>query len=119
MEQLKLFNEEQLKQRSVPFFSLDKVQQKRIIDSLRNRLIYNADLFYTPQEVGVILGISYYRVVYLIKFFRVDAVKLHTCLRIPAWSLLEYMEDYSRIKELEHAYYRWISGREVPVGFVA
>ena len=120
MEQLELFNTNEIFIPSGPsFFEKKRQEQLNIIEDIKKRKTYKTDLFYTPSEIQLLLGISYYRVFYLIKFFRIDAIKIHSCLRIPAASLIEYMEDYTRINALERAYYRWIHSREANSGFVA
>ena len=96
-----------------PDFNLaDPVSRSVLISEIRQRIVYNRELFYTPAEVAILFRVSYFQVFYLCKWFRLVGVKIHNLTRIPAQELIEYLEDYDRIEALKKAFYTWLHSRE-------
>jgi hypothetical protein len=85
--------------------------RKSIIEDLEKRMKFKRELFYTTEEVSRMLNLSYFQVFYLCKWFRLVGVKIHNLTRIPVTEIIEYLEDYNRIDELESAFYEWLRTR--------
>lgn len=107
--QLDLFIDNE-KQRCEPDLNDPGVREK-IIEALSVRRRYKNEVFYTLSEVSDLLGLSYFQVFTLCKWYKIVPVKIHQLVRIPVQELIDYLQEYERIYELEGNYYTWMNSR--------
>jgi excisionase family DNA binding protein len=73
----------------------------------------NGRLFYTIRQVAKMLGISGFRVYYLVYNYRLDALMVGGEYRIPYTAILDYLSDRCMITRQFFDYLAWIETREI------
>lgn len=73
----------------------------------------NGRLFYTIRQVSKMLGISGFRVYYLVYNYRLDALLVGGEYRIPYSAILGYLSDRCMITRQYFDYLAWIEEREI------
>ena len=85
----------------------------QIIEELELHNSYRHKQFYKPKEVASILGITYFQVLYAIRFYQLDAVRIGWIWRVPFNAIIRFMDDKVYREELVDSYYHWIASREM------
>jgi hypothetical protein len=73
----------------------------------------NGRLFYSIRQASHLLGISGFRVYYLVYYYRLDALLIGGEYRIPYTAILDYLTDQAPITCQYFNYLAWTEAREV------
>lgn len=92
---------------------LDLFNVKVSLAVVLQRAAQNGRLFYTIKQVSKMLGISGFRVYYLVYNYRLDALLIGGEYRIPYTAILDYLSDHSMITRQYFNYLSWTEAREV------
>ncbi len=92
---------------------LDLFNIKVSLAVVLQRAARNGRLFYTIRQVSKMLGISGFRVYYLVYNYRLDALLIGGEYRIPYTAILDYLSDRCMITRQYFDYLAWTEAREV------
>lgn len=95
-----------------PQLSLFQFPHTSLTTALQNAAS-NGRLFYSIREVAGLLGISGFRVYYLVYYYRLDALVVAGEYRIPFTAVIDYLEDRHAIARQYRDWLAFIDGRTV------
>lgn len=88
MQQLALFSAEELRQPP-----LTQAERQQTIEQIIQSAELGSQYLYSVREAAGKLHLTYDEIQTLIQFYRLDAVAIRRVVRIPWWSLCEYLID--------------------------
>lgn len=95
-----------------PQLSLFQLPRTSIATALQNAAS-NGRLFYSIREVAQVLGISGFRVYYLVYYYRLDALVVAGEYRIPFTAIIDYLQDRHRITQQYRDYLTLVDGQTI------
>lgn len=72
---------------------LTDFERETLIDSIYRRAKLGAKYMYSVRETSGMFHISFDEMQTLLTFYRIDCIKIREVVRIPWWSLCEYLID--------------------------
>lgn len=96
-----LFTYEELKQSP-----LTQIQKKELLKELKVRADFGAQYLYDVKITAAMLHLSYDEMQTLIYSYKIDAVAVRASIKIPWWSISEYIIDPA--DDLEEALHKYV-----------